>query len=122
MQPAVTLFFSLVVLALLVWGGYWAYTVLTGKANNKPAPEPNGGNGDEDEDGNEDGNGNEDGGCPDVSDNVLPACEMERRREEAGRTYCPRGVCGEGLEALPDFKTAYMICVPKGQTVEQACP
>lgn len=121
MQPAVALFFSLVVLTLLVWGGYWAYTVLTGKANNKPAPEPNGGN----ENGNKNGDGNgnnNDGRCPDVSDNVLPACEMERRREEAGRSYCPRGVCAEGLEALPDFKTAYMICVPKGQTVEQACP
>lgn len=115
MQPAVALFFTLIVMGLLAWGGYWAYTKLTAPAKEKPEPEPepnNGGN-----------NGkNNGGGCPDVSDNVLPACEMERRREEAGRTYCPRGVCAEGLEAVPDFKTAYMICVPKGQTVEDACP
>jgi len=60
--------------------------------------------------------------CPDVSGNVLPACEMERRRPEAGRTYCKRGVCGKGLKAVPDLYTAYMICVPEGKTVDEACP
>lgn len=60
--------------------------------------------------------------CPNVSGNVLPACALERRRPEAGRTYCKRGVCGPGLEAVPDVKTAYTICVPKGTPVEQACP
>lgn len=62
------------------------------------------------------------GACPDVSDNVLPQCELERRRPEAGRTYCRRGVCGPGLEAVPDAVTAYTICVPEGKTVEEACP
>lgn len=60
--------------------------------------------------------------CPDVSDNILPACEMERRRPEAGRTYCKRGVCGKGLKAVPDPYTAYMICVPEGKSVDEACP
>ena len=60
--------------------------------------------------------------CPDVSDNVLPACELERRRPEAGRTYCKRGVCGKGLKAVPDLYTAYMICVPEGKSVDEACP
>lgn len=61
-------------------------------------------------------------GCPDVSGNVLPVCGLERRRPEAGRTYCKRGVCAPGLEAVPDVKTAYTICVPKGKAVEEACP
>lgn len=60
--------------------------------------------------------------CPDVSGRVLPQCELERRRPESGRRYCPRGVCAEGLTPVPDFKTAYMICVPEGQSAEQACP
>ena len=60
--------------------------------------------------------------CPDVSDNILPACELERRRPEAGRTYCKRGVCGKGLKAVPDLYTAYMICVPEGKSVDEACP
>lgn len=119
MQPAVALFLTLIVLLGLVWGVYWIYTKVTTKANEKPEPEPEPNNGGGNNNG---GNNNNGGGCPDVSDNVLPACEMQRRREEAGRTYCPRGVCAEGLEAVPDFKTAYMICVPKGQTVEDACP
>lgn len=61
-------------------------------------------------------------GCPNVSGRVLPACELERRRPEAGRTYCPRGVCGPGLVAVPDDVTAYTICVPKGKSVAEACP
>jgi hypothetical protein len=68
------------------------------------------------------GGSNNKGGCPDVTDNVLPACELERRRDEAGRSYCPRGVCGEGLVAVPDFKTAYTICVPQGARLEDVCP
>jgi hypothetical protein len=68
------------------------------------------------------GGPNDSGGCPDVTDNVLPACELERRRDEAGRSYCPRGVCGEGLVAVPDFKTAYTICVPQGARLEDVCP
>lgn len=68
------------------------------------------------------GSNNNAGGCPDVTDNVLPACELERRRDEAGRSYCPRGVCGEGLVAVPDFKTAYTICVPQGAKLEDVCP
>jgi len=68
------------------------------------------------------GGPNDNGGCPDVTDNVLPACELERRRDEAGRSYCPRGVCGEGLVAVPDFKTAYTICVPQGARLEDVCP
>jgi hypothetical protein len=61
-------------------------------------------------------------GCPNVSGNVLPVCGLERRRPEAGRTYCKRGVCAPGLEAVPDSKTAYTVCVPRGKTVEEACP
>lgn len=61
-------------------------------------------------------------GCPNVSDRVLPACELQRRRPEAGRTYCPRGVCAAGLEAVPDDVTAYTICVPEGKSVAEACP
>mgnify|MGYP006352410321 CR=1 FL=1 len=60
--------------------------------------------------------------CPNVSSRILPACELERRRPEMGRTYCPRGVCAEGLKAVPDTKTAYMICIPQDSTVEVACP
>jgi len=61
-------------------------------------------------------------GCPNVSKNILPKCELQRRRPEAGRTYCPRGVCAKGLEPVEDFKTAYMICIPKGSDVETECP
>lgn len=88
-----------------------------GNGGNNSGNGGNGGNG-----GNNNG-GNNNGGsrCPDVSSRVLPACEMERRRPEGGRTYCPRGVCAEGLEPVPDFATAYMICVPKGESAESAC-
>lgn len=82
-------------------------------ANNNAGGSNNNGNG---------GSNNNTGGCPDVTDNVLPACELERRRDEAGRSYCPRGVCGEGLVAVPDFKTAYTICVPQGARLEDVCP
>lgn len=84
----------------------------------------NGGGNDNGQGGNDKnaGGSNDSGGCPDVTDNVLPACELERRRDEAGRSYCPRGVCGEGLVAVPDFKTAYTICVPQGARLEDVCP
>jgi len=135
MQPGFAIFIGIIVLAAVVWGVYWAVTKYRSSNNTSDASEDNGEdnnttnsntNKNNDNKGNNTNNGgdgnNGESGCPDVSDNVLPACEMERRREENGRTYCPRGVCGEGLEAVPDFKTAYMICVPKGKGVQEACP
>jgi len=132
MQPGVAIFIGIVVVAIAVWGVYWAVTKYkssnSGTNTTNDTEENDGGNNttENTNTGNDSGNingGNTEGsGCPDVSDNVLPACEMERRREESGRTYCQRGVCGEGLEAVPDFKTAYMICVPKGKSVQEACP
>jgi hypothetical protein len=62
------------------------------------------------------------GRCPNVSARVLPACQLERRRPEGGHTFCPRGVCAPGLKSVPDTKTAYMICIPKNSTVDEACP
>lgn len=128
MQPAVVLFFGSVAIVAVVWFVYWLVTKYAPKPkvnNNNGGDNNNGGNNNNggDNNGGDNNNGASNGSaCPDVSDNVLPACEMERRRDEGDRSYCPRGVCGEGLVAVPDFKTAYMICVPEGKGVEEACP
>lgn len=130
MQRDVLVFGALVVLFAVGMGVALVvqyFTGATGKNANGKGGRNNKGKGKDNAGGSNNNGGNaggsnDNGGCPDVTDNVLPACELERRRDEAGRSYCPRGVCGEGLVAVPDFKTAYTICVPQGARLEDVCP
>lgn len=60
-------------------------------------------------------------------DKILPACQLAQRFPEDSRSegrlyFCPRGVCGPGLQRVADKFTNYWICVPTGQDVEVACP
>ena len=133
MQKGALFFIGLLVLFFAAWGIYAAVAYFRGSPAKDPV-EPNNNednngdnnanNGGGNNGGNNDGGngGNNNTGCPDVSKNILPACELERRQDEGDRSYCPRGVCAEGLIAVPDTKTAYTICIPEGKGVEEACP
>lgn len=133
MQRGTLIFVALLALFLAAWGVYAAVAYFRGGSPPKDPDEPNnptkpnngnGNNGGNNSNGNGNNSGgnNGNGGCPDVTKNVLPACELERRQDEGDRSYCPRGVCAEGLVAVPDTKTAYTICIPEGKGVEEVCP